>query len=71
MELPSIVERMAETTDYLDGMIFDAESAEAMREIDRLPITQRRKYTAWVNEMKHLRQSTKRLLENCVKEGVG
>ena len=71
MEQPSIVERMAEMMDYLDGMIFDAESAEAMREMYRLPLTQRRKYIAWVNETKHLRESTKNLEANCVKEGIG
>ena len=71
MELPSIVDRMSEMVDYLDGMIFDAESAEAMREIGRLPLALRRKYIAWRNEVKHLRESTKRLEANCVKEGVG
>jgi len=71
MELPTIVERMSEMTDYLDGMIFDAESDEALRDKSRLSLGQQRKYVAWVNEMKHLRQSTKRLATNCIKEGVG
>lgn len=71
MELPSIVDRMSEITDYLDGMIFDAESDEAMREIGRLPLALRRKYIAWRNETKHLRESTQRLQTNCVKEGLG
>ena len=67
----TIVERMAEMMDYLDGMIFDAEAPEAVREKNRLPLAQQRKYTAWVNEMKHLRESTKRLEANCVNEGIG
>lgn len=71
MEQQTIVERMSEMVDYLDGMIFDAESDEAMREMYRLPVAQRRKYIAWVNEMKHLRESTKKLEANCVKEGIG
>ena len=71
MELPTIVERMAEMTDYLDGMIFDAESDEALRDKSRLSLGQQRKYAAWVNEVKRLRQSTKRLAGNCIKEGIG
>ena len=67
----TIVERMADVMDFLAGVIFDAESAEAMREKSRLPLSQQRKYTAWVNEMKHLRQSTKRLQGNCVNAGIG
>ena len=71
MEQQSIVERMSEMIDYLDGMIFDSEALDAVREKSRLPLSQQMKYTAWVNEMKHLRRSTQRLQTNCVKEGLG
>ena len=67
----TIVERMADLQDFLTGVIFDAEAPEAIRERNRLPLAQQRKYTAWVNEMKHLRQSTKRLEANCVNVGIG
>ena len=71
MELPSIVERMSDLTDFLAGVIFDAEAPEAIREKSRLPLAQQMKYMAWVNEMKRLRRSTQRLQGNCVKEGLG
>ena len=67
----TIVERMADVMDFLAGVIFDAETPEAMREKSRLPLAQQRKYTAWVNEMKHLRQSTRKLQTNCENKGIG
>ena len=67
----TIVDRMADLTDFLAGVIFDAEAPEAMREKSRLPLTQQMKYMAWVNEMKRLRRSTQRLQTNCVNEGIG
>ena len=71
METETIIDRMADLRDFLAGVIFDAEAPEAVREKNRLPSAQQRKYTAWVNEMKHLRESTKRLEANCVNEGIG
>ena len=67
----NIVDRMADLTDFLAGVIFDAEAPEAVKEKNHLPLAQQRKYAAWVNEMKHLRQSTKKLQENCVNAGIG
>ena len=71
MQQQTIVERMAEMIDYLDGVIFDAGTPEAVRDKNRLSLAQQQKFTAWVNEMKRLRQSTKRLQGNCVREGIG
>ena len=67
----TIVERMAALRDFLAGVIFDAEDSEAMKEKSRLPKTRQVKYLAWVNEMKHLCESTRKLRANCVKGGIG
>jgi len=71
MTAETIVDRMADLTDFLAGVIFDAEAPEAVKEKNHLPLSQQRKYTAWVNAMKHLRQSTQRLQTNCVNAGIG
>ena len=66
----TIVDHMADLRDFLEGVISDAGTPEAVRDKGRMSPELRRKCTAWENLMKRLRQDTGALYGNCVGEGI-
>jgi len=66
----TIVEKMAEVVDYLEGVMIDAGQPEAVRDKGRMSPALQRKCRAWENLIKRACQDTKTLHKNCVKEGI-
>jgi len=66
----TIVDRMADLRNFLDGVISDARTPEAARDKGRMSPGLQREFAAWESDTKHLRQRTEKLHRNCVNEGI-
>jgi len=66
----TIVEKMAEVIDYLEGVMIDAGQPEAERDKYRMSQGLQRKFMTWKNLIKRACKDTKTLHNGCVNEGI-